>query len=257
MRATTSQLEAIRSVVAGRRVHDLGAGDCSLSVMLLELGATHVTAIDKHPIERVHPPVAKRMGTGQLKFEQTSFEQLEQTDVAIDVAFVSWPNNYNYDTALANLAQRAQTVVYLGSNYDYCACGGPHFFEQMVRRKLLAHVPDKQQTLIIVGEGLPNRRAPVGEEIAGILSWQDGGVMSYKDTLLFSEMILKGPTTDGERSMGMMTSALPSSRVVSSIRITEGSAHDRVKIWSRGGLAGELTLSHGDGLLLAALLRLR
>jgi hypothetical protein len=38
--------------------------------------------------------------------------------------------------------------------------------------------------------------------------------------------------------------------LVTSARLLEGIAHDRVRIWNRGGLAGELVLRSGDGRLL-------
>jgi hypothetical protein len=35
--------------------------------------------------------------------------------------------------------------------------------------------------------------------------------------------------------------------IVTSVRVFAGETHDRVRIWSRGGLAGELVVTHGDG----------
>jgi hypothetical protein len=35
--------------------------------------------------------------------------------------------------------------------------------------------------------------------------------------------------------------------LVSNVRVTFGPAHDVVRIWNRGGLAGELTMRSGDG----------
>jgi hypothetical protein len=42
------------------------------------------------------------------------------------------------------------------------------------------------------------------------------------------------------------------SMIISSVQVTEGSIHDKVQVWNRGGLAGELTVAHGDGKKLAA-----
>lgn len=39
--------------------------------------------------------------------------------------------------------------------------------------------------------------------------------------------------------------------LVSSVRVESGRAHDRVHVWTRGGLAGVLTVTAGDGLPLA------
>lgn len=44
----------------------------------------------------------------------------------------------------------------------------------------------------------------------------------------------------------------PAQCVVSSIRVTVIGGHERVQVWSRGGLAGELIVSKGDGARLAA-----
>lgn len=43
-------------------------------------------------------------------------------------------------------------------------------------------------------------------------------------------------------------------RVVSSVRIFRQGAHDTVAVWSRGGRAGTLTVSQGDGPKLAAIM---
>lgn len=48
---------------------------------------------------------------------------------------------------------------------------------------------------------------------------------------------------------------IQSRMVVSSVEVIEGPAHDVVKIWNRGGLAGELTVTKGDGAVVAARLR--
>jgi hypothetical protein len=46
----------------------------------------------------------------------------------------------------------------------------------------------------------------------------------------------------------------PSDHVVSSAEVTELGAHELVRIWSRGGLAGELVVSRGDGARLCCVL---
>jgi len=48
----------------------------------------------------------------------------------------------------------------------------------------------------------------------------------------------------------------PSKQVVSSAVVERRGAHDHVRIWNRGGLAGELVLQAGDGELLARYLGL-
>lgn len=39
----------------------------------------------------------------------------------------------------------------------------------------------------------------------------------------------------------------PSEQLVSSAAVSRHGAHERVRIWVRGGLAGELVVDHGDG----------
>lgn len=48
-------------------------------------------------------------------------------------------------------------------------------------------------------------------------------------------------------------SAIPAEWVVSSVAIEEVGAHDRIRVWSRGALAGELVLQRGDGEVFATL----
>lgn len=48
--------------------------------------------------------------------------------------------------------------------------------------------------------------------------------------------------------------ARPPPPVVSTVRVDRGVAHDRVRVWNRGGLAGVLVVASGDGEVLAALL---
>lgn len=42
--------------------------------------------------------------------------------------------------------------------------------------------------------------------------------------------------------------------LVSSARLTRGPAHDVVRVWNRGGMAGDLTVMSGDGAKLVAVL---
>jgi hypothetical protein len=44
----------------------------------------------------------------------------------------------------------------------------------------------------------------------------------------------------------------PAQCVVSALAVTEVGTHERVRLWSRGGLAGEIVVSKGDGERLAA-----
>ncbi len=48
----------------------------------------------------------------------------------------------------------------------------------------------------------------------------------------------------------------PSDHLVSAIAVVRYGAHDHLRVWSRGGLAGELVVSEGDGAALAEALGL-
>jgi hypothetical protein len=51
--------------------------------------------------------------------------------------------------------------------------------------------------------------------------------------------------------------ASPSEHVASSVSVEHVGSHDRVRVWSRGGHAGELVMSEGDGEAFAKMLGLR
>lgn len=46
-------------------------------------------------------------------------------------------------------------------------------------------------------------------------------------------------------------SFVASSHVITSVRVEEGPGHDHIHIWNRGGKAGTLTVTKGDGELIA------
>lgn len=50
-----------------------------------------------------------------------------------------------------------------------------------------------------------------------------------------------------ERYFGMPSGGSPSDHLISSATVTLSGGHDRVRLWSRGGLAGELVVTAGDG----------
>lgn len=42
--------------------------------------------------------------------------------------------------------------------------------------------------------------------------------------------------------------------LVTTVKVTQGPVHDRIRVWNRGGCAGELVVTAGDGLKIAKLL---
>lgn len=169
-RLNPEQKKAIQPFVRGHQVHDLGAGDLNLAVELLKLGATGVTAIDKED-----PP--KKTLDPAITYTKALFSAFAKLQA--DVAFVAWPMNHaNPD--LNEICMNAQTVIYLGKNTDGTACGDRSLFDIFLYRKLLAYVPHRDNTLIILGKTLRKPRKPTGEERAGIAHWSEG-VLRYDD----------------------------------------------------------------------------
>lgn len=181
-RLSPEQTEALRRHVKGRVVHDLGAGLCNLSVALLDLGAKRVIAIEKEKM-----PVLDRPGLVQVRasfqdaagsedvehaWGRAEIERAREFVRSIDVAFLSWPPNYPVP-GLLDLLERARSVVYVGKNTDSSACGWGRLFRlALIPRRVLAHVPDPKNTLIVYGRVAGPRRL-LGEEFAALVSAQE------------------------------------------------------------------------------------
>jgi hypothetical protein len=152
-----AQRKVLGQHVRGKIIHDLGAGDLTLSRELLSLGAAEVYAIDKEskPTSWTWPR--------KLHYKQAYFHNVTSR---METIFMSWPVNHE-----ANLLPHilgAGMVIYLGKNTDGSACGTPGLFEVMVRRELLAYEPDRKNCLIVTGKYLDSPRGPTGEELAGL-----------------------------------------------------------------------------------------
>jgi hypothetical protein len=154
---TNAQGEALKPFVKDREVYDFGAGDFFLSQKLLKLGAKHVVAIDKEFPRS--PPKTKKITAKECYFHEV--------EPPVDVLFLSWPVNWFLSDLVVHV-HRAKTLIYLGSNTDYSACGSIDLFEMMIRRELLAYVPHKHNSLIVTGNLLPQKREPTGEERAAL-----------------------------------------------------------------------------------------
>ncbi len=150
--------EAIRPVVEGQVVWDLGAGSLAHARRLLSLGAHHVIAVDRVTLP---PP---RDGEAITTME-TLFRRLQVPSEGIRVALVAWPINRVVE-GLVGLLERADVVIYLGSNVDGTACGGRDLWAHLYRREILNHVPHHRNTLIVYGSVLEESRPLLGEEIA-------------------------------------------------------------------------------------------
>jgi len=146
-------------MVQGRKVYDLGAGTCHLSRILLDLGASEVVAIDRHPKPDDLPYHQN------LRYRQAYFHDLDP--ITDGVAFLSWPQQYIKE--IVPVVAPADTIVYLGCNTDMSACGPDEFWEYVQGRELVAHIPSKRNTLLVYGGPQPEgHRELVLEERAGL-----------------------------------------------------------------------------------------
>ncbi len=152
------QCELVRKHVAGRHVHDLGAGGLALSGLLLELGASSVVAVDKVPFRR-------DAVDGRIRLVESYFKGCTEE---VEVAFISWPPNT--PSALHGLIARTPLILYIGKNTDGSACGDPALWHELGTREVLDWLPQRRNELIIYGaervtrDPLPEERAAADTE---------------------------------------------------------------------------------------------
>jgi hypothetical protein len=156
------QVKALKPFVEGRTVHDLGAGDLILANQLWDMGAVRVYAIDKSQMPDTAKPGVTPIVSYFSQYEGP-FDKADRHEV-IDTAFVSWPVNWP-EEGLVKLVSRSNFIIYLGKNTDGAACGDIRLFNVLVKREVLAHVPEYRNTLIVYGvleverDLLPEERA--------------------------------------------------------------------------------------------------
>ena len=152
-RLTEAQAEIVRTYVAKKWVADLGAGDLSLSRELLRLGAACVDAVDT----KLPPRAPKRVLRHPCYFHDYVGSP--------EVGFVSWP--VNWDVNLPTVLRRIPTVLYLGTNVGGTACGDIELWRYLTTREVLAHSPDRENTLTVYGSREVEREL-TGEEFAAL-----------------------------------------------------------------------------------------
>lgn len=173
----TEPMQAVlRKHVTKRVAWDLGAGDLERSRDLVRLGARHVVAIDRRPMPKVDV-------LEPIDIIQQQFASIEIPDL-IEVAFLAWPVNRPQWEVLP-LLDKAQTVIYLGSNTDGSACGWLGLFDHLLHRRLVDHVPHRQNSLVVVSDRLAVGRAPTGEETAAV----DGSLMTFEESQQMAELL--------------------------------------------------------------------
>ena len=166
--------EALTPLVKGRVVYDLGAGDGDHGRTLSNLGAARVVCIDKEQVGfNATGSLPPRPPVKNIEVIRGYIAEVPiPTD--LDVVFLGWPQNYHI-IGLVPWMQAAKTVIYLGHNFGGTACGFPAMFEHLIARRLVAHIPNERNTLLVVGEPLLSSRAPTPEEAAffssEVVSW--------------------------------------------------------------------------------------
>lgn len=154
-----TQSAGLRGHVQGKKVYDLGSGTGELSFELVDLGAASVVAVDK---ENYNVKSTAQITVVRQYFRDFHVGLIEDPEVV----FLSWPAN-RFDEGLLSIVRRAAVVIYLGKNTDGTMCGWPGLFNHFVQRQLLLYLPDRTNTLIVLGS-VVGERLPRGEERAGI-----------------------------------------------------------------------------------------
>lgn len=150
---------AISPHISGEVVWDLGAGNLWHSKMLVALGATEVIAVDKEMLPPVPDP--------RIHTLSCYFDAMPVPLEGISVAYLAWPINHHHIPGLEWILSRSRRVVYIGSNTNGSACGGPGLMEHLATRSVLAHIPGVRNSLIIYGEWA-GERALLPEEWAAL-----------------------------------------------------------------------------------------
>ena len=156
---TPDMVQAICPHVVGKSVWDLGAGDGWHSRLLLRLGASQVTAVDRHV------PHAPGLGITWIK---SYFLDLRIPPEGIDVAYVAWPVNHTRIPGLERILAQSRVVIYIGTNTGGSACGGMHLMTYLAGREVLLDVPHPRNCLAIYGDKPTPGRTPLLDEWAAL-----------------------------------------------------------------------------------------
>lgn len=182
------QQEAVQYYVKGRFVWDLGAGAMGWAHELVKMGAKHVTAVDqlykyRHENYLNNMRDWKKCAPDGVEVDDRTFFELVGTGPRrLSVAFVSWPEqSYGATCGLELLVDRAETVIYLGNNFDCTACGSAPFWNMLTQRKVLCTLPSRINTLTVYGgkatrygvapQLLPEEAAALSSEIHLTPAW--------------------------------------------------------------------------------------
>ena len=157
-RLTARQRLLLAQHVKGRSVLDIGGRTGELAQICKTLGAKSTALLDTHP-DPVEPMTTHAVNMLSLRAEEAY--RLS------DVLLLSWPECTPDLGALPPKLGKGKTLIYLGSNHDGTACGSASFWKQIVHNKVLGHVDDRQNTMIVYGLGQPRTTKLLWEEYNG------------------------------------------------------------------------------------------
>jgi len=142
----------ITRYVQGQAVLDVMAGGGELADQLLSFGAEHVWAVDKEF-------AAPKRKSPRLRWTQSylvDFVREHSAEGLPRIGFLSWPV-FHTTPGLIDLISRLETVIYLGVNDSFSACGSREFWEHVAHREVLCQVLGDQD-VIVYGARLPHSR---------------------------------------------------------------------------------------------------
>jgi hypothetical protein len=158
---TPKMRRVLREYAENRLVYDLGAGDCKLAQQVAKY-ARSVFAVDPRIPGSLHTD-------GNIVYIPWTFDKfMDGVEPPYEVALVSWPlNNDRAMRTLLPILAQAATVIYIGCNTDGTACGTPDLFRYFARRTLLAEIPNRRNTMLVLGPPCEPRQL-TREEHAGL-----------------------------------------------------------------------------------------
>lgn len=148
--------DAIKQIVAGRNLVELGGGPGTFASWLVnDGGAESVLVVEKEvascqPISRalnLSPKVTFYWGYAQ-DFNRHPILGRKQWDVAV----LSWPpNNRTFDLEAVKVMSRCALVIFVGLNDGSTACGTEVLWNYLVTRERLHFVRGRHNDLLIYG----------------------------------------------------------------------------------------------------------
>ena len=175
---TLDMLVAIKPFLYRKVVWDLGCGVHGPHLpLLINCYFSQVVAVDKEDLI-IDPtlPIKRFVEAGDYRFVQSLFKDIYPPE-QIDTALISWPTNAP-TPGLVHILEKADIVIYLGSNVDGSRCGSKALFQHLMSREVLVCVPNYKNTLMVYGKGQRVVSELWGEEKAFL---DDEKIMSFAE----------------------------------------------------------------------------